>query len=124
MAAPEAASDNGVHSAEDDDVSECTCGQPGAAAHKDWYGSDSSEEPVELQEALIAQLVDTHCHPHDAFRGLKKKKRARSGAKRLGQLSVSRLVLMGVAPEDWDLVEELARLAPGKVVPSFGLHPW
>lgn len=34
------------------------------------------------------------------------------------------LAIMSVSSDDWPDVERLLTLAPSKVVPAFGLHPW
>jgi len=38
--------------------------------------------------------------------------------------SAEKLVVNGTREADWERVAELARAYPGRVLPSFGLHPW
>jgi TatD DNase family protein len=40
------------------------------------------------------------------------------------EIGIERMVVNGTRESDWERVAELAREYPGRVLPSFGLHPW
>lgn len=40
------------------------------------------------------------------------------------EAGVTKMVVNGTCPSDWDEVSELARRFPEIAIPSFGLHPW
>ncbi|MDG1358146.1 MAG: TatD family hydrolase [Akkermansiaceae bacterium] len=44
--------------------------------------------------------------------------------KTMVERGVSRCVVNGTSPKDWQLVADLAKAYPELIIPSFGLHPW
>ena len=65
-------------------------------------------------------MFDAHNHLQDPlFDGTRESVIA--DMKRVG---ISRCVVNGTHPNDWDLVADLAKQHPNFIVPSFGLHPW
>lgn len=72
---------------------------------------------------LAGLLVDTHCHATDdpsAYGASSYEELAR----RVGEVSVGRLVCMSTNDRDQDIVAQLATAQGDKVVPCFGWHPW
>jgi TatD DNase family protein len=64
--------------------------------------------------------VDAHCHLSDP-RAAGDLERTLASCARVG---ITRFVLGGVDPADWDRQEQLDRTHPGTFVKVFGLHPW
>ncbi|KAI0778717.1 TatD DNase family Scn1, partial [Trametes elegans] len=64
---------------------------------------------------VLAHVVDVHCHPTDSDLAM-----TREAARTLP----IRICAMATRGSDQDLVADLARAAPDKVVPCFGYHPW
>ncbi|KAG2493508.1 hypothetical protein HYH03_008324 [Edaphochlamys debaryana] len=60
-------------------------------------------------------IGDAHCHPQDD---------PHDAGRRVRDLRTPCLAVMGTRAGDWGAVEELAKAAPGKVIPCFGVHPW
>lgn len=63
---------------------------------------------------IMESIIDAHCHPTDTPQELHL----------VANLSVGKLIVMGTRPTDQKYVEQLAKEYPGKVIPSFGIHPW
>jgi len=64
-------------------------------------------------EAAI-ELADAHCHPQDDAQN----------QDAILSVKATKIAVMGVREGDWSHVEQLYNLAPHKVIPCFGIHPW
>lgn len=64
--------------------------------------------------------TDAHCHLSDP-RIFAQVPEIVSACETAG---ITRFVLGGVSPEDWQRQKELVKRYPGRFVPVFGLHPW
>ena len=64
--------------------------------------------------------TDAHCHLSDK-RLVGRLEEDLNQAKALG---ITRWVLGGIHPEDWQSQEELRQRFPGSIYTSYGLHPW
>jgi TatD DNase family protein len=65
-------------------------------------------------------LYDAHNHLHDPRLGSVPAKLLEEAARE----GVAGMVVNGSCEEDWPAVLALARKFPGRVLPSFGYHPW
>lgn len=64
--------------------------------------------------------IDAHCHLHDV-RLLPYLERLLIEIPAAG---IATLVTNGTHPDDWEAVAQLVTLAPGLIVPAYGVHPW
>ncbi|KAI0361045.1 Metallo-dependent hydrolase [Trametes cingulata] len=70
-----------------------------------------------VPRAVLAHVVDVHCHPTDSDF-------AQTSAFVARELPLGRICAMATRRSDQKLVADLARAHPDKVVPCFGYHPW
>lgn len=68
----------------------------------------------------MKEWIDAHAHFTDDR--LEKELPALLAA--LAQAGISRFVLGGIDPSEWEKQKRLAQVHPGKIFQSFGLHPW
>ncbi|OSD06213.1 Metallo-dependent hydrolase [Trametes coccinea BRFM310] len=68
-----------------------------------------------VPRAVLAHVVDVHCHPTDS--------KAEMTHRVVEDLPI-RICAMATRRSDQELVADLARAHPDKVVPCFGYHPW
>jgi len=40
------------------------------------------------------------------------------------QVNTGHVTLMGVRPDDWDMVAKVSQMDKERVIPAYGLHPW
>ncbi|KAI9056986.1 TatD DNase family Scn1 [Trametes sanguinea] len=68
-----------------------------------------------VPRAVLAHVVDVHCHPTDSDAEM---------THRVVEDLPIRICAMATRHSDQELVAELARAHPDKVIPCFGYHPW
>ena len=65
-------------------------------------------------------MTDAHNHLQDLrFDGIREKV-----IHEMQQCGITRCIVNGTSPDDWQAVSDLASSYPNLIVPSFGLHPW
>ncbi|MGJ8677356.1 MAG: TatD family hydrolase [Akkermansiaceae bacterium] len=65
-------------------------------------------------------MQDAHNHLQDSrFDGMRERV-----INDMSAAGITRCVVNGTCPSDWEMVAELAQRYPDLVIPSFGLHPW
>ena len=69
---------------------------------------------IAAARAAMARLADAHCHVQEDV----------EHADAVLRLGATHIAAMGTAEDDWPRVQRLRSLAPGKVIPCFGVHPW
>ncbi|CAG8478002.1 8967_t:CDS:2 [Ambispora gerdemannii] len=62
----------------------------------------------------FSDVCDAHCHPQDDKENLDA----------IANLKIAKLCVMGTNSHDLDIVSELSKKFPDKVIPCFGFHPW
>jgi TatD DNase family protein len=65
-------------------------------------------------------FCDTHCH----LQSNRLIKNVDAVVSRALAAGVERMVCCGTREADWELVADLARKHPQKIIPAFGVHPW
>lgn len=69
---------------------------------------------------LRFRLPDAHAHPQDDMPSAVRLLPAAGDS----GVQASAVAVMGVREADWEHVLQLSQLAPAKVIPCFGVHPW
>src|ERR1700690_4000013 len=77
----------------------------------------SEEQRAEVLEGT-PNWIDAHCHLSDS------RVSAEPVLQECRRAGISRFVLGGVNPEDWERQGLLARAHPGVFFKVFGAHPW
>ncbi len=66
-------------------------------------------------------MIDTHCHLSDPRVSAEKAEEFITASKAKG---ITRLIMGGISPSEWDRQNALSEKFPEVIVPVFGLHPW
>ena len=74
-----------------------------------------STRPAQLSSELASLFWDAHCHGHDGV--------SRTSLL-VEQVNTGHVTLMGVRPDDWDMVAKVSQMDKERVIPAYGLHPW